>query len=286
MIMANKRFLRRSRYGLFFWLAILHFSAHAQTVPAPPGNLTANAASPFQINLSWVDASTNESGFKVDRSLDGINFTQIAQVTSNITAYLNVGLFPGATYFYRVHAFNSGGDSATSTVSSATTPTPICPLSIVGWGDDSAGEVSPSILTNVVAVSAGGLHALALNSDGSVAGWGNNDYGQATAPLGLTGVVAVAAGGLHSVALQGNGTVVAWGYDGDGETNVPLGLSNVVAIAGGYYHTLALQANGRVVAWGYNGMGQTNVPAGLSNVVAVAAGVYHSLALKSDGTVV
>ncbi len=287
MITLRKHSLYGAGCCLFFWFAAFHPSAQAQTIPSAPTNLTASAISSFQIGLAWTDTSTNEDGFKIEQSLDGTNFTQIAQVATNITNYRNNGLFPNTTYFYRVRSYNSGGASAYSAVASASTPAPSCPLSVVGWGFDGDGEISmPTMLTNVVAVSAGGAHGLALQSDAIVVGWGYDGYGETTPPAGLSNVVAIAAGGYHSVALQSDGTVVAWGYNADGEINVPAGLSNVVAIAAGDYHTLALLSDGTVVAWGYNNFGQTTIPAGLSNVVAISGGYYHSLALKSDGTVV
>ena len=135
----------------------------------------------------------------------------------------------------------------------------------------------------MVAISAGYSHSLALQSDGTVVGWG--DF-EATPPTGLTGVVAIGAGWYHSLALKNDGTVVGWGYDPYGAATSPTGLTGVVAIATGFYHSLALKSDGTVVAWGDNTHGQTNVPTGLTGVVAISAGYYHSLALKSDGTVV
>ena len=138
-----------------------------------------------------------------------------------------------------------------------------------------------------------------------ITGWGLNDYGQATAPLGLSNITAIAASGNHTVALKSDGTVVAWGDDSNYKRNyialstVPAGLSGVKAIAAGGYHTLALKNDGSVVAWGENcdsGIasfygtqyycGQATVPIGLNNITAIAAGSYHSLALKQNGTVV
>jgi len=40
-------------------------------------------------------------------------------------------------------------------------------------------------LSNVVAISAGDYHSVALKSDGTVVAWGNNDYGQTTVPNNL-----------------------------------------------------------------------------------------------------
>jgi alpha-tubulin suppressor-like RCC1 family protein len=177
-------------------------------------------------------------------------------------------------------------------------------------------------LSGVVAVSA--LRAsLALLSDGTVRGWGNNEYGQigdgSTAdrdvPVsvsGLSGVVAISAGTDHSLALLSDGTVKAWGLNNDGQlgngtttnSTTPVtvsGLSGVVAIAAGGFHSLALLSDGTVMAWGSNGNGQLGTPSletcgsvftcsktplavnGLSGVTAISAGLAHSLALESDG---
>jgi hypothetical protein len=100
--------------------------------PAPASNLTATAVTANQIKLSWTDNSADENGFKVERSLDGTNFVQIAQLLANTTNYLNTMLFPSTTYYYLVRAFKSVGGSLPSNVASATTPA-VCLPSVVGW---------------------------------------------------------------------------------------------------------------------------------------------------------
>jgi len=77
-----------------------------------------------------------------------------------------------------------------------------------------------------------------------------------------TNVIALSAGYEHALALRTNGTVVGWGGGNYYRQNsIPAGLTNVVAIASGYYHNLALKSDGTVVAWGDNGWGQTTLPA-------------------------
>ena len=169
---------------------------------------------------------------------------------------------------------------------------------IAPWGDNSLSQGTvPADLTNVVVLSSGYYHGLALTGAGTLAAWGYNGYGQAIVPAGLSNVVGIAAGGYHNLVVKSDGTVVAWGAgetdDGlysptfkHGQCIIPSGLSNVIAVAGGEDHSLALKSNGTVTAWGWNLSGQVTVPAGLSNVTAIAAGGYHSLALRSDGTVI
>ena len=93
------------------------------------------------------------------------------------------------------------------------------------------------------AVAAGSQHALAIKGpEGSVIGWGDNTWGQVTVPT-LTGVIAVAAGDSFSVALKADRTVVCWGWPGDSGDNIlvpPTGLSNVFGLACGKYHSLAV----------------------------------------------
>jgi hypothetical protein len=168
---------------------------------------------------------------------------------------------------------------------------------VVAWGDDTYGQTNlPSVLTQggywvysywsvawvpdpTQVIAAGRDHNLALLSDGTVVGWGNNSFGQASPPSNLSNVVAITAGDLHSAALCSNGTVVVWGDDTFGQTNVPAGLSNVVAIAAGDFHTLALLSNGTVVGWGDDTFGQVVVPSSATIAIGIASGYYHGLAL-------
>lgn len=172
---------------------------------------------------------------------------------------------------------------------------------VVAWGLNNAGQTTvPPGLRDVVDVSAGSCHGLALKKDGTIVAWGCNEYGQTDVPAGLTGVVAISAGLCHSLALKRNGTVVSWGsgwdatsldlctHSGDpyGVKTVPAGLRGVKAIAAGENHNLALKRDGTVVAWGWNDAGQTDVPTGLDNAIGIATGGVHSLALRRNGTVV
>lgn len=152
------------------------------------------------------------------------------------------------------------------------------------WGLSQVTSVPPAGLSNVIAVTAGMWHSAALKADGTVAGWGFNNYGATNIPAGLSNVVAISAGARHTLALKRDGTVVAWGSNDFQQTNVPAGLSNIVGIAGGKDHSLALTSDGRLMVWGNYRTVYSNIVAGVSNVAIIAAG-WGDVAVRKDGTI-
>lgn len=86
------------------------------TTPAinAPANLVAVTISPTQIRLSWQDMSNNEIRFKIERRTGRSEFFTINIVGSNVTEYLDRNLNPGSTYYYRVIANGTMGDSEPS----------------------------------------------------------------------------------------------------------------------------------------------------------------------------
>jgi hypothetical protein len=89
--------------------------------PAAPSGLTATTVSQSQIDLDWLDNSADETGFDIERSLDGTAFGPLTSVGTNVTSFPDTGLSAATTYFYRVRAVNGAGSSAFSNTASATT---------------------------------------------------------------------------------------------------------------------------------------------------------------------
>ena len=93
------------------------------TVNAPT-NLTATAVSTSQVNLAWTDNATNETGYNIECSTNGVNWSVIASnLPANSTSYADATASAGTTYVYRVDAYNTSLTSNYSNQATATTVT-------------------------------------------------------------------------------------------------------------------------------------------------------------------
>lgn len=89
--------------------------------PTAPTGLIATPASRTQITLSWTDTSMNETGYTIDRSLNGTSWTPLVNLGPNVQTYSNTGLKQNTLYYYRVRAYNAWGSSPASAVVSLRT---------------------------------------------------------------------------------------------------------------------------------------------------------------------
>jgi alpha-tubulin suppressor-like RCC1 family protein len=222
---------------------------------------------------------------------------------------------------------DSAGQTATAAV-----PLTVHPFGgqLYAWGYNLWGQVGNGTTTDasvpvkikglpaVVSVAGNDYNGLAVESDGTVWGWGDDTDGVVgpggsfqKSPVKLTGLpsaTAVAVGLNQFYVLTSTGTVYAWGENEHGELGnggtqdsaTPAqvaGLSNIVAIASTSSTAYAVRADGTLLAWGENegliGDGSSAdvltpiaIP-GLSDVVGVATTLndHDTWALHGDGTV-
>lgn len=91
------------------------------TPPDPPTGLSATAED-NRITLAWTDNSTDEQGFRIEQSLDGIHFFRQGVTLPDSNRIVFSGLRPFTTYYFRVCSYiDEPGNSAWSDIASAST---------------------------------------------------------------------------------------------------------------------------------------------------------------------
>ncbi len=223
--------------------------------------MTATAKDSSTITLTWVDNSDNETYFRIDRSSDGLNFTEIATVPANATSYTDLGLAANTTYTYRAKAYNDVGSSYWCDNAVATTPaaapastTPAAPSNVVAtapsatqvtltWNDNSDNETGFNIerqtgsgaFTLIASVGAG----VTSYSDTSVAPStqytyrviatnevGDSGYATSSAVTTPAQVTAPAApSNVNATAITSNKVEVTWTDNSDDETGFAIDQS-------------------------------------------------------------
>jgi alpha-tubulin suppressor-like RCC1 family protein len=226
---------------------------------------------------------------------------------------------------------DSAGQKATAAV-----PLTVHPFGgqLFAWGDNHYGQVGNGAsgadvetatkvtkLPAVVSVCGDNDDGFAVETDGSVWGWGlsgdavlnpNVSSSIQSSPAKLTGIpsaAAVACGSLDVYVLTATGTIWAWGGGSEGQlgnggtafgaapAQVP-GLTDIVSLATNDLTAYAVRGDGTVLAWGQNpsgfiGDGSTGnalqpitIP-GLTDVVQVVTSDNDAdtWALHADGSV-
>jgi len=148
-------------------LVVYSLTQAATAVPQTPV-LTATALSGSSINLTWTDSSVvpnNATGYAIEESTDGINFTQVATAPAGATSIAIGGLQPLTTYYFQIFGYNSFGNSLDSAIVNATT-TNLVPLINFSGGFASAA----SMLTNNGSAALNGSNLELTNNGATEAG--------------------------------------------------------------------------------------------------------------------
>lgn len=93
---------------------IAEASTPDEVIANAPTNLVAVATGAATMELTWEDASDNETGFVIERRTQLTSFEQIAVTGVNVTNYTDSGLQASTRYYYQVAATNIAGLSSYS----------------------------------------------------------------------------------------------------------------------------------------------------------------------------
>lgn len=260
------------------------------TASSDPTNFYTHTAV-FQNNTTVWTWGSNESGQLGNGTTSRSSIPVLAARFGNYSAGNGVATGTNHTLAFqkystiRAWGFNRYGQLGNGLTADGQTPNSKVPVAVRKKG-------SPSSLSGVTAVAAGGYFSLAVDRDGYVWSWGNNAYGQLGRQPYIANSVFVAMSSQTADKVQ---TEVQTSVNGSP-------ITGVISVAAGGGHSLALKGDGTVLAWGYNGYGQTGDAATIKSntvypfivtfsdpprldvrIVKIAAGGSHSLALDSDG---
>jgi fibronectin type 3 domain-containing protein len=156
--------------------ATLPATASIDTVTAPlaPTNLSVTESATTKIDLAWTDNATDESGYRVARSVNGGAFTLLASLAANATAYSDTTATLGNTYAYRVYAVRGSLASSLATGSITVAALPVAPTNLflgqvsttevdLSWTDNSADETGFRIERSVAGAPFALLTTVAAN---------------------------------------------------------------------------------------------------------------------------
>lgn len=122
-------------------------------LPNAPSGLAAATVSGTQVNLTWTDASDNESSFRIERCAGAgcSNFVEVGSAAAGTPSYSDVGVTVGNDYQYRIRARNAVGNSGASNTAAASTRAAAAPTALtatlvsgtqvnLAWTDQSDNE--------------------------------------------------------------------------------------------------------------------------------------------------
>src|SRR6266498_145715 len=183
-----------------------------------------------QLTVTWVDNSTNEAGFSVERSTGTTGtFAEVTTTGSGVTTYIDSSLADVTTYCYRVRAFNAAGYSAYSNVACGTTS------QTFGLAVVKIGAGSGTVTSAPVGINCGASCSASYSSGTAVTltaapaagstfiGWsGGGCSGAGSCTVTLTATTTVTA----TFDLQPNTLIVSKAGAGSGTvTSAPVGIN-------------------------------------------------------------
>jgi hypothetical protein len=236
------------------------------SVPNGPFGASA-AATTTGVKVAWVDNSNNETGFIVDRSVNGGAYAQIGTVGANTTSYWDASTAAGTKYSYEVFAYDSTGDSSAAVTNAVTTP--------------GAATATPAVVNAATTIPNGpyGLTATATGSSTTQLHWSRNSTNES----GFYIQRETNGGSFATVGTVGTG-VTSWGDAGlaAGTTYVYRVVAYNSAGLSGYSNTSTITTSGASAPTG--GGTATSVPNAPFGLTAASISSTQNAVLWHDNS--
>src|SRR5260221_1340976 len=129
-------------------------------------------------------------------------------------------------------------------------PTAVSAGQVVGWGENTDGQLNFPTNGDFSLIAAGGFQSLFSLPDGSILISHAPSNTLVQADTNRYGLAALTAGYAHGLALRGNGALEAFGNNEHGQGLIPNSATNLLAMAAGAYYSLGLRPDGRIASWG------------------------------------
>jgi alpha-tubulin suppressor-like RCC1 family protein len=210
-------------------------------VPLPAAPVLTVTENDPELAVTWTQEETGFSGVYLERSLDGITFTPLANLAGDATSYDDAAVTVGVEYFYRARNRRCGVYSPYSNIDSGQLVA-ATGYSAWSWGRNDDGQLGVSDTTDKysptaigtpalewVKIAGGRWHTAGIKSDGSLWTWGeglqgelgdgNGSFHQVTAPVQIDAGPwsDVDCGQGWTFALKADGTLWGCGENGFGQ---------------------------------------------------------------------
>ncbi|HLD35976.1 MAG TPA: DUF2341 domain-containing protein [Planctomycetota bacterium] len=234
--------------------------------PTAPSGLITTTIYASAITLQWTDNSSNETGFEVWRSINGVDYTLVAQLDRNTTSYTDSGLAMATSYAYQVRAYNGVNNSAYSNIIIASTYVIEATGGTITY--DSGYKMHTFTSSGALTVTGGGnVEVYAWGgggAGGNVGAWG---YGSAGGAGGAARGTLSVVSGTYNVVVGGGGMINSYvGAAGGGGPGSNNNVDNQYGGGGGGYSGIfkssVSQANACIIAGGGGGGGSSRAGTG------------------------
>ncbi len=259
----------------FFYInsLILEASYIENAPPAAPGGIALVAPQNNRVDISWTDNSLNETEFRIYRSTipDDPNPTLVGTVPTNIKVFTDNTATGRTTYYYRVKAYNSFGESAYSEAGIITTPNGAPVVENPGTVVVTAGTI---VQTNISASDPEGdpltLAGLNLPDFATLVDNGNG-----------TGFIRFTPGlddiGVYEVTVSATDN-----YTASAEAIFPLVISDPAVTETVYINFTATTAGNALPPW--NNLSSASLPVTLKNSTGQNAGASGTMSINRSAT--